>query len=500
MTAQEHGALVIGLDIGSSGAKASAFEVDGMQASTSRRAYAPRLAAGGVAEYDPRELRSAALESLTSCVQAVPGRRVEAVAIDAMMSGALAVDRRGAPLTWYTTTLDTRFNEQLLSFERMTGGSSSALTGSGQATLAPKAMWILRQLAPADAALIAKFTLAGDYVARALTGGYADQAVIDPTYLWTTGLADTRHSAWAPQLLEAVGLAEDQLPRIVASSEIIGTISRETAIATGLPAGCPVVSGCGDQAAGYLGSGVADRTSAADSSGTYNVFAGVCERFIAPTIASSPDVVASAIPGKFHLQSMVIGGGLTREWAASILTSTPGSDGALEAAAAASPIGSRGVSFIPHLGGQGYPPRPRLRGSWRGLNWAHDAGDLYRAVLESIALEQSASMQRFMEVDSSIDIDEVVVYGGGAKSHLWNQMKSDALGVSYVSLGDTNPASLGVAMLAAEAVGIIEDAAVVARAAARPVARYEPDPANCHIYSELRSQYLETLDAEAARQ
>jgi sugar (pentulose or hexulose) kinase len=52
---------------------------------------------------------------------------------------------------------------------------------------------------------------------------------------------------------------------------------------------------------------------------------------------------------------------------------------------------------------------------------------------------------------------EVVTMGGGARSDLWLRIKADVLGLPVVRPRYTETASIGAALLAAKAVGLIHD-------------------------------------------
>ena len=113
--------------------------------------------------------------------------------------------------------------------------------------------------------------------------------------------------------------------------------------------------------------------------------------------------------------------------------------------------------FVPHLGGRVNPSQPALRGSWAGLNWAHTAAHLYRAMLEGVALEYCIYRDVLQAVNPELKIREVRVTGGGEKSAAWSQIKADALGVPLVNINRHEGAPLGVALLAGYGVGLFQD-------------------------------------------
>ncbi len=65
-----------------------------------------------------------------------------------------------------------------------------------------------------------------------------------------------------------MGVDIGKLPRIVASTDIVGEVSRQAAAETGLAPGTPIAAGCGDQSAGFVGAGILREGQMVDVSGT----------------------------------------------------------------------------------------------------------------------------------------------------------------------------------------------------------------------------------------
>ena len=83
--------------------------------------------------------------------------------------------------------------------------------------------------------------------------------------------------------------------------------------------------------------------------------------------------------------------------------------------------------------------------------------------------------------------------GGGAASGLWNRIKADVLGLPYVRLAVPDASTLGSAILAGHAVGLIPDMAGVARSAASPGARHRPDAGAHRRYRAAVDAYRAAL-------
>ena len=124
---------------------------------------------------------------------------------------------------------------------------------------------------------------------------------------------------------------------------------------------------------------------------------------------------------------------------------------ALEELAQKSPIGSRGLLFVPHFAGSASPYwNPEARGCLHGLTLGHTKGDIARSLVEGI----------FLEVKKNIDLLsspgeeglEVRVSGGVTKSEFFNQLQADIYGLP-VCRSQEETTSLGAAILAGTSIG-----------------------------------------------
>ena len=82
-----------------------------------------------------------------------------------------------------------------------------------------------------------------------------------------------------------------------------------------------------------------------------------------------------------------------------------------------------------------------------------------------------------------LDIHEVTLFGGGAKSALWNQIRADVLGLPHVLLAREDLGPLGNAILAGYALGIYDDMAEAAERFVERTATIEPRP---HVHAYYR--------------
>ena len=138
------------------------------------------------------------------------------------------------------------------------------------------------------------------------------------------------------------------------------------------------------------------------------------------------------------------------------------------------------------------PTNTDYRGMWVGFSWTHRREHFYRAVLEAIAYDQYHALQSLRAAYPESPANEVHCYSGGARSALWNQIKSDVMGLPYVTLDREDLGALGAAILAGYAVGIYDDLASAGRRFVKMTRRFEPRPA-AHAYYRLCAEYYGDL-------
>jgi sugar (pentulose or hexulose) kinase len=86
--------------------------------------------------------------------------------------------------------------------------------------------------------------------------------------------------------------------------------------------------------------------------------------------------------------------------------------------------GAGGVCFVPFLAGERNPYwSDRLRAGFYGLQLAHEARHLLRAVMEGVAYSLRVLLDLFDEM--GVAVDEVALAGGGASTLGWPQIIAD---------------------------------------------------------------------------
>ena len=486
--------VLIAVDVGTSGARASAFEVSGAPLAEVRRSYPTYLPAEGWAEQDARRWRSAALSALGALARSLgPRGRVRAVAVTGQCPSVVPLDRRDLPLGPGLIYRDNRATAEADWMREKFGDAElHELTGHVPAAfhVAAKILWLRAHQADVFAAA-RRFVQPTDYVALGLTG----HATTDWSMAAATALLDLRARHWAPELLAGLGLDETMLPAVVPSWSIAGEVRPGLARRLGLPAGVPVVAGAGDSIACALGAGVTGAGPVSEMAGSSSCFNSVVAEPL-------PDQDVTHSPGSTGPRGYVTEVGINTtgeavDWLAQLFYGgTRRADYArLERAVAETSPGAGGLVFVPVLG-DGDRDDPALRGAVTGLSLRHDRGAIARAALEGIACGVRSRLHTLGR--TSAPATELRVSGGGAGMTVWNQTKADVTGIPVVRVAGDSTAA-GAAMLAGLGAGLYADAAEAVAAGYRPLGRAEPDPAQRARYDDLYERYRALAGSRVVR-
>ncbi|MCX6896239.1 MAG: FGGY family carbohydrate kinase [Verrucomicrobia bacterium] len=492
---------LVGIDIGTQGVKVALYSADGECRAEAFEPSRPHRPAPGVVEEDPEFQLASACRLVCECVEKCGARDVAAIGIAGQMAGVIGIGADGRAVTPYDSWLDTRCAAQITRMQTEAGDAVLRATGNAPSfNHGPKILWWQSER-PADYARIAKFVQPGGYVALRLCGQRADAAFIDTSYLHFSGFADNCGKRWDAALCARFGVAPEKLPRIVEPSARIGGLTAEFAARCGLPAGTPVIAGCGDTAASFLSCGATAPGICVDVAGTASVFAATTDAFAPDVHGGTLGCGQSVTPGLWHPYAYVNGGGMNLEWFRREFGGAATFDELNKLAAAVVPSDALPL-FVPHLGGRVSPGWPALRGAWAGLTWDHARGEMFRAVLEGVALEYALYQQALRRLLPGAAFAELRITGGGEKSAVWNQIKADALQMPIVQIENSGGAPMGAAMLAGVGAGIFTDPHTVAQRWVRLGRRFLPDASRAAHYQKRAARYealLKTLNEWATR-
>ena len=445
----------LGVDIGTYSSKGVIVDASGAIVAEAQRPHEMIVPRPGWAEHRPEEDWWGDFVSITRTLlerSGVAPADIAAVAVSAIGPCMLPVDGQGAPLmNGVLYGVDTRASAEIAELDKRIGADTilarcgNALTSQ---SVGPKILWLKRNR-PDLFAQTAKILTSTSFLVHRLTGEY----VIDHyTAANFPPLYDVDRCDWTDELAEDI-VPLSLLPRLLWSTEIAGHITAQAARATGLAAGTPVTTGTIDAAAEAVSVGTRDPGDMMLMMGsTIFIIQVTSDRVRDPRLWYAPWLV----PGSHASMAGAATSGTLTHWFRDRFAQDLPKETAfttLAAEAGASPPGANGLLFLPYFSGERTPIHdPLAKGALFGMNLTHGRGDIYRAVLEGVAMGTAHVIDTFRDVGAAPR--RVLAVGGGTQNAVWLQATSDVGGVTQVVSEKSIGASYGDAFLAAHAVGL----------------------------------------------
>jgi len=489
-------AYLLGIDVGTTGSKALLIDEGGGIVTIYTEEYPLNTPQPQWAEQDPEDWWRAVTESIRAALEISridPGD-VKGVGLTGQMHGLVLLDREGNPLRPCIMWNDQRSGVQCAWItERVGANRLLELTGSPvfAGFTAPKIVWV-REHEPQIYEQVTKVLLPKDYIRFRLTGEFATE-VSDAS---GTSLFDVGGRRWSKEMVEKLEIPSEWLPDCYESPVVSGLISPAAAESTGLKAGTPVVGGAGDQAAQAVGSGIIQTGLVSVTVGTSGVIFISSDDFVVEP-EGRLHAFCHAVPDKWHLMGVMLSAGGSLRWFRDTLgwmekgvAALVGRDPyeLLTSEAALVPVGSEGLLFLPYLAGERTPyPDPDARGVFVGLTLRHRKPHLVRALLEGVAYGLRDSMELVKRL--GLEIRQVRVSGGGARSELWRQILADVFGVELAIINVAEGAAYGAALLAGVGTGIYKNVDEACSATIEILQRIAPTQKNVPIYDDYYSIY-----------
>ena len=479
--------MFLGLDLGTTNIKALVADERGRALGQASCAVQLFDAGQGGIEQDIEEIWQATVSAIREATREVKAGGISAVGVSSQGGALQMVDSEGKPVGRVISWLDPRGRpySNALTTELGEGWFAERIKHRG-AGLAIGQLLRLRQAAPASLAAPNRVGFVGDQIVQRLCG----RAAHDGTSASLTLLYDPASRAYAPEVLERLGVRAEQLPPLVQPRAASGGVCPDVARATGLPAGIPVSPAVHDQYAAALGTGAVRPGTVMLGAGTAWVLLAVTEQLPAP-ITPNAFVCHHVVEGLHGHMASLVNGGSAVKWALELVGQAGASSVQIEELLAGAPAGSEGVRCCPFLASA----RPAgldagIKGQLTGLQLSHRPPHVLRAVVEGLVFELNRHLR--MQRAGGIRADKLVIAGAAAASRVTSQVIADVTGLSLTCFSEGAGSALGAAILAR---GLLEPGRSLAELAcemAAPAREVRPGP-NAAFYAERFEEYLHVL-------
>ncbi|RWK50822.1 MAG: carbohydrate kinase [Mesorhizobium sp.] len=423
------GPLSIGIDIGTSGARAVAMRPD---FSIAARSAVP-LDRFGQNARDPSVWWSAVGAALTELLSGIDRAAVRSIAIDGTSGTVLPVDGAGRPLAEPLMYNDKVDDDAILTVIAREAPPASAARGATSGLA--KTLSFQRQ--PGIAAVLHQ----ADWIAGQFSGRFD---ISDENNALKTGY-DVEARRW-PDWIAATGMRMGFLPRVVKPGDVTGRLTASAADRFGLARDVAVVAGTTDGCASFLATGAAavgDGVTALGSSLTIKI------------LSDRPIAAPQFGIYSHRLADAYLAGGASNS-GGKVLAQHFSLARIIELSAAIDPMTETGLNYYPlpavgerfPIADPDLPPRLTPRPA--------DDADYLKAMFEGIAAIEALGYRRLAELGAP-RLTSVRSVGGGAANPAWTAIRQRKLGVDFLpALSDEAAAGTArLALMGAIAAGLL---------------------------------------------
>lgn len=446
---------ILSLDAGTTSSRAILFDRKGKQIAVAQQEFTQIFPKKGWVEHDPQEIWDTQRNAVTAVLKkaGVSAEEIDSIGI---------TNQRETTLIWERVSGKPVFNA-IVWQDRRTAGTCEELIDQGKAAIftektglvvdayfsATKIKWILdndpelRQRATAGELA---FGTVDSWLIWQLTGGV--NHVTDATNASRTMIYNIHKGAWDDELLEILDIPKALLPKVVNSSEVVGTTNPAL-----FGSAIKIAGIAGDQQAALFGQLC---VQPGDVKNTYGTGCFCIMNTGKKAVASKNKMlttIAWQIDGSvtYAIEGSIFTAGALVQWLRDQLHMIDAADAIEDLAASVSDNG--GITFVPALAGLGAPYwDPHATGAIMGITRGTEKGHIARAALEAIAL-RSRDIIIEMQKDAGVDFKTLKVDGGASNNNLLMQIQANLIDAHVIRPKVTETTAMGAAFLAGLATG-----------------------------------------------
>lgn len=485
MSAQKQTGVMVGIDVGTQGARVIACDVEGNVYAQGERPFpletAVRLPEGWI-EQDPNDWWPATIQTLRQVIGILIAKgqcatTICGISVTSTSGTVVAVDKHGNALGSALMYNDRRSEAEATEVNQFGAELAGKLGYKFASSFAlPKIVW-LRKNDPTRFRNARYFLSPTDFIIGKLTG-VCD--VTDYSNALKTGY-DLIEKCWPAFIEHELGISHARLPKVVAPGMRIGAVTHKANQECDLPEGVPVLAGMTDGCSSQVSTGAVAPNQWNSTLGTTLVIKGVT-----PQIIRDP---AGRVYCHRHPDGHWLPGGASNTGAECIARKFDKAK--LEA------LGSAAVNLTPTnllaypltRTGERFPfSHPKAEGFLIGD--ASDEATLYTAYLEGVGYIERLSYEVLKGLGAEVG-NEIYVAGGATKASTWLQIRADIL-QKHLLVPATSGGAMGAAILAASGT-IYKGIVPAALAMVRIVKRIEPRRELKAAYDERYTRFCTEL-------
>lgn len=439
---------LMGIDIGTTGTKAIAFDENGKILASDYREYDLLFPEPGWVEFDTDSQWKKVFDVLRSVNTdpAVLKDPVTALAVSTFGEGITPIDKNGDVIfnTIYST--DARSMKELeFVLSKYSAAELFRITGFPPGFICPlnKILWI-KNNRPDIYKATKKILFTDDLLAHKLG---VEEPTINYALASRTLFFDVRKKKWTEDILNQFDIDVALFSKPTASGIEIGKVSKKIAEELGFKSEVSVVSGCHDQPCAALGAGAITGGIAADGMGTVECATICMEEALTndQMFVYNFGCQAHGVADKYVTLAYNLSSGSVVKWFRDNISD--GQNQTIRNISSKLDYTPSRLFTLPYFSATGTPYMdPVAKGSIIGLDLGTTREDIFKALVEGLVFEICFNLELVKK--SGINLTELRANGGGAKSDYELKLKASLLDRPILRMDITEAGCLATMMLA----------------------------------------------------
>ena len=470
-----------GIDAGTSGVKCTIFDEQLTALSHAYREY--ETIKPGIYEIDPSKVLNCTLEVISEAVTTCGINRIDAMCFTSFGESFVCLDENDKPLSKFMLYIDNRGKDSCEDLKNLIG-EMSFYEKTGQFCDPMFSIFKLRSLKnnfPEIIEKTKKICFVADYLAYSMGAEHKCEYSLASR----SGLFDIHNKCWWTEGIDFAGIKETSLPCTVPTGISVGTINKEIACYLGIDDNTKLILGGQDQICAAIGSGAFDLGDIANGMGTVDCMTLLVDDSIDKKmmLENKLTLVPYIKDGLYATYAVNYTGGSIIKWFrdtfAIDLCGCDNSYAILDKSVGSEPST---ITVLPTFAKEDTPA------CIMGITLSTKRSEIYRAFLEGETFEMKMYLDILVKAGASPQ--RIITVGGGAKSHLWMQIRADILNKEILIPKRTEAGTLAAALICFKNLGIYNSIKDAQNAAIIYSKQYLPNSDVSKIYDASYSQYL----------
>lgn len=475
---------IMGIDLGTTGCKATVFDREGQVRCQSYLEYPIENYTGTI---DPGMVWESTCQVIRECTEKYPV--VEAVCITSFGESVVLLDEEKNVLCESMLYTNNQASDEWRELNHTIGQERIyQITGhiSHPMYTVNRLLWYKKHC-PQIYDKTRHFLFFSGYAAAKLGGKIA----AEDTHAARSMAYDVKNKTWSWEILDSAGIDVKKLPPIVSAGERLGTADEAVCERVGFQNRPQIIAGGQDQPCVALGMGAVHGGDAVYGLGTVECLSVVLDEYQQSEAMKNSHLICAphVVPGKFLTYGVLYSGGnVIKELRNRLYEKEKDRRDVYDIMFEEMKTVHTGLTFIPHLYGTGTPQMdPNASGCLCGLRIETRRGDIVRAAIEGLAFDMRTNIENMRE--ANIPVTRLKAAGGGAQSAAAMQVRADALQEEVVIPEDVQAGARGTFFIAAKALGWLGDYAGIASYAGQRETVVHPQPAKREEYEGKYKKY-----------